>query len=109
MGFRMLKLATFCILAVVLHACGDSSPDASTTNTPPDGKAKADGGKSTPPATEPNAEEKKSATKSNAPGIAVGEEAPQFALKNQNGEEVSLASLLAKGPVALVFYRSADW
>ncbi len=42
-------------------------------------------------------------------GLAVGQSAPSFTLKDQNGAEVSLASLLGKGPVALVFYRSADW
>ena len=42
-------------------------------------------------------------------GVAVGEKAPGFTLKNQNDREVSLAALLKKGPVALVFFRSADW
>ena len=42
-------------------------------------------------------------------GLAIGQKAPAFTLKDQNDKEVSLASLLKKGPVALVFYRSADW
>ncbi len=43
-------------------------------------------------------------------GIAVGEKAPEFTLKNQNGEDVSLSGLLeANKSVALVFYRSANW
>lgn len=42
-------------------------------------------------------------------GLAVGQKAPMFTLKNQNGNDVSLESLLKKGPVAVVFYRSADW
>ena len=42
-------------------------------------------------------------------GLAVGEKAPAFTLKDQNNRDVSLDSLLKKGPVALVFYRSADW
>lgn len=42
-------------------------------------------------------------------GLAVGQKAPPFTLKDQNDREVSLESLLKKGPVALVFYRSADW
>lgn len=42
-------------------------------------------------------------------GLAVGLQAPSFTLKDQNSAEVSLNSLLKKGPVALVFYRSADW
>ena len=42
-------------------------------------------------------------------GLAVGQKAPAFTLKDQNNRDVSLDSLLKKGPVALVFYRSADW
>ncbi len=43
------------------------------------------------------------------PGLAVGAKAPDFALKNATGADVSLMSLTKSGPVALVFYRSADW
>ena len=42
-------------------------------------------------------------------GINVGERAPGFTLKDQNGQDVSLDGLLKKGPVALVFFRSSDW
>ncbi len=42
-------------------------------------------------------------------GVAVGQKAPSFTLKDQDDHEVSLAALLKKGPVALVFFRSADW
>ena len=42
-------------------------------------------------------------------GPEIGHRAPAFTLKDQNGKEVSLEKLLKKGPVALVFYRSADW
>ena len=42
-------------------------------------------------------------------GVAVGQKAPAFTLNDQNDREVSLAALLKKGPVALVFFRSADW
>ncbi len=43
-------------------------------------------------------------------GIAVGEKAPEFNLKDQNGEEVSLSGLLeGSKSVALVFHRSANW
>ena len=42
-------------------------------------------------------------------GVAVGQKAPGFTLKDQNARDVSLAALLKKGPVALVFFRSADW
>ena len=42
-------------------------------------------------------------------GLPIGHAAPAFALLEQNGKEVSLESLLKKGPVALVFNRSVDW
>ncbi len=42
-------------------------------------------------------------------GVAIGEKAPDFTLNDQDGNEVTLASLLSEGNVALVFYRSADW
>jgi peroxiredoxin len=42
-------------------------------------------------------------------GLCVGARAPGFTLKDQNNHDVSLDTLLKKGPVALVFYRSADW
>ena len=42
-------------------------------------------------------------------GLPVGQKAPAFALKDQIDRDVSLDSLLKKGPVALVFHRSADW
>jgi cytochrome oxidase Cu insertion factor (SCO1/SenC/PrrC family) len=42
-------------------------------------------------------------------GPRVGERAPRFTLKDQEGQGRSLDDLLKKGKVALVFYRSADW
>jgi cytochrome oxidase Cu insertion factor (SCO1/SenC/PrrC family) len=42
-------------------------------------------------------------------GLKVGEKAPKFTLKDQEGKERSLDEFLKKGKVALVFYRSADW
>ncbi len=42
-------------------------------------------------------------------GPKVGEKAPKFTLKDQEGKDCSLDGLLEKGKVALVFYRSADW
>lgn len=42
--------------------------------------------------------------------INVGDKVPSFTLKDQNGEERSLESLLeGEGLTALVFYRSANW
>ena len=37
--------------------------------------------------------------------IEVGTQAPPFALPAQDGQVVSLANALARGPVVLVFYR----
>ena len=42
-------------------------------------------------------------------GLAAGQKAPAFTLKDQGDRDVSLESLLKQGPVALVFHRSADW
>ena len=42
-------------------------------------------------------------------GPKVGEKAPSFTLKDQDGKERTLDELVKKGKVALVFYRSADW
>ncbi|MGI8827364.1 MAG: peroxiredoxin-like family protein [Chloroflexota bacterium] len=43
-----------------------------------------------------------------APGLQIGDHAPDFALPNQLGQDVALAGRLAQGPVVLVFYRG-DW
>jgi len=43
-----------------------------------------------------------------APGLAVGEHAPNFRLPNAVGEVVELAQCLANGPVVLAFYRG-EW
>ncbi|MHB1784989.1 MAG: peroxiredoxin-like family protein [Acidimicrobiales bacterium] len=40
-----------------------------------------------------------------ASSLAVGARAPEFTLPGVTGEKVSLAGLLAKGPVVLAFYR----
>lgn len=43
-----------------------------------------------------------------APGLKIGDKAPNFYLSNANGKEVCLEKYLAKGPVVLSFYRG-DW
>ncbi len=43
-----------------------------------------------------------------APGLAVGDRAPDFTLPDALGRPVSLADLLAEGPVVTVFYRG-EW
>ncbi len=42
-------------------------------------------------------------------GIKVGEKAPDFTLTDQAGKQRSLSEFLKNGPVALVFFRSANW
>jgi peroxiredoxin len=43
-----------------------------------------------------------------APGLAVGNEAPEFSLPDAMGRTVSLRERLSGGPVVLVFYRG-EW
>ena len=43
-----------------------------------------------------------------APGLAVGDQAPDFTLLDAVGESVTLSELLANGPVVLTFYRG-EW
>jgi cytochrome oxidase Cu insertion factor (SCO1/SenC/PrrC family) len=42
-------------------------------------------------------------------GIAIGEKAPAFELKDQNGRTHTLKSLMGRKGLLLVFNRSADW
>ena len=42
-------------------------------------------------------------------GPKVGERVPDFQLKDQNGVEKNLASILRPKGALLVFFRSADW
>ena len=37
--------------------------------------------------------------------VKVGDKAPDFTLKNTQGQEVGLSQLLEKGPLVLSFYR----
>ena len=39
--------------------------------------------------------------------LKVGDKAPDFRLPNVNGESVSLADVLAKGPAVVAFYRGS--
>jgi len=41
--------------------------------------------------------------------VQVGERFPNVKLKDQDGKSFALKETLAKGPVVLVVYRSADW
>lgn len=51
----------------------------------------------------------KKTVQKNPPGVAVGKKAPDFELKDQRGRPQKLSEMLKKGPVAVVFHRSADW
>ena len=42
-------------------------------------------------------------------GLKVGDKAPDFTLKDQNGKEQKLTDLLKESSVAIVFHRSASW
>jgi hypothetical protein len=42
-------------------------------------------------------------------GLKVGEDAPDFELRDQHGTPRRLSSLLGPNGAMLVFYRSADW
>jgi len=37
--------------------------------------------------------------------VAVGEEAPDLTLEDQNGQKIKLSAVRGKSPVVLVFYR----
>ena len=45
----------------------------------------------------------------NSDRLQVGADVADFTLKDQQNNDVNLKKLLADKPVALVFYRSADW
>ncbi|MCB1221700.1 MAG: tetratricopeptide repeat protein [Planctomycetales bacterium] len=42
------------------------------------------------------------------PLLEIGSQAPDFTLPNQDGKDVSLAEVLASGPVVLAFYKKDD-
>ena len=42
-------------------------------------------------------------------GPQVGEQVPDFSLKDQNGKTWTLQSIMGAKGTMLVFYRSADW
>jgi hypothetical protein len=42
-------------------------------------------------------------------GLAIGEKAPAFTLKDQTGKERRLDEWLKNGELAIVFHRSAGW
>lgn len=112
MSWRIGVVAVCAGLLVGVAGCAKS--------TPPDEESKpAAGGEKQNQAPEAESKgeqpaEKKSATSEESAGgfgggVQVGEQAPEFTLRDQEGNERTLEGLLLDGPVALVFYRSADW
>lgn len=45
----------------------------------------------------------------NTTGPELGSSVDDFSLQDQHGKSHKLSDLVAKGPVALVVFRSADW
>jgi len=43
------------------------------------------------------------------PGVPVGDRAPDFRLRDQNGVDRTLKEFLKTGKVAIVFHRSVRW
>ena len=79
-----------------------NSPDTNSPNTnPPAEQVQTDVPATDIPAVEPPVEE--------VARLGVGDQAPNFRLQDQAGDQHTLESMLADGQVALVFHRSADW
>ncbi|NOZ41340.1 MAG: hypothetical protein GXP24_14105 [Planctomycetes bacterium] len=102
---------TLLILAFTL-SCSESPPvqQAAVPQSPPQSPSK-DSAVETP-AVESQAESQ--SAKAPLAGertnrLAVRDQAPNFRLQDQEGQDRTLESLLAEGKVAIVFHRSADW
>ena len=100
----LMAIATLC-------ACSQPASDSAVDESPSAAAESTDA--SEPDETEPEVtaepDSADNASDSSLPGLAVGAKAPEFALKDQSGQERKLSELLGQGAVALVFYRSADW
>lgn len=102
------------MIALAVGCSGSETPPRSETPAPADATDTA-----AEPASqeegEATTEEEGEATTDGGPvmdentGIALGQKALAFELKDQSGQLRSLDDFLAQGNVALVFYRSADW
>lgn len=94
------------MIALAVGCSGSDTPPPSETPSPAD---------ATDTAAEPASQGEGEATTDGGPvmdentGIALGQKALAFELKDQSGQLRSLDEFLAQGNVALVFYRSADW
>jgi len=105
-----MKLPSLAMLAaLLLIGCGPQQEPVAKTGGE---KQLTTGPQPAPPDSPPTKTQKQAPadpTADDAPGIAVGEPAPDFKLMDQDGQEQSLKQLIAEQNVALVFYRSADW
>lgn len=100
----MLRLAALALMTLGPLACGSSSAPSPAPTAPNEAQsASADAAAATPAA------DRSASLPSEGPGLAVGTQAPSFSLKDQSGQARSLDTWLGQGPVAVVFFRSADW
>ena len=87
------------------------APEPETVGVGPNTEASSSADPVVQPATEQDVERPTTAgpMMDENSGVAVGQKAPSFHLKDQNGKVRSFDEFAAQGKVALVFYRSADW
>ena len=110
---RMRHLITTLLLLSTTVSCSETPTAQQETAEQSAGQPTEQTTKPTTPASDSVADRQPSATSAPAEQqtvrIGVGDRAPGFSLQDQAGREQSLKQLLAQGPVALIFYRSADW
>ena len=99
---------TSAIVAFILPACAPSTPSDSVAVEAPN-VTSPQVETPTENTASPDNEAPDAAGEESAKRISVGDKAPNFPLPDQSGKQQTLDDLLAKGSVALVFYRSADW
>jgi len=106
-GPRALLPISSLLAIVLLSSCSPvadhTRPDAASAAPAPTAGAPVSGG------AVPFEEAAARAQPVDEPGLRVGDRAPDFTLLDQESREVTLASLVEDGPVALVFTRSLDW
>jgi hypothetical protein len=115
--YRYYSTLVSCSLAALLVGCGgtDVESPASASNVDflktSDSAVTSDRDPETQTSTAASVtdDDGESEDSSELPGLPVGAKAPEFVLKDQQGNDRRFSEILAKGPVALVFYRSADW
>lgn len=104
-----MKLARYGILAaLLLCSCQKSEPPADKKNEPQQ-KPQTKKSQQKSPADKEKMKSTSPTKSAFSPGPKIGEKAPEFELKDQNGDTQTLAALTKDGKIALVFYRSADW